>query len=103
MTETALYTILFIIIFVFIIYNLFETRAINKAMKLPQQAGIESLVGKDAKVLSIISQKEEEMHLQVKIDGAIWKAIAKSDSRRKIKVGDTVNVLETKDLKLIVT
>lgn len=102
MTETISILIPIIIVFVYLIYTFFESRAIEKAMKQPPQVGIESFIGKTAKVIAVISEHENEKHLRVKLDGTSWNAIAKSESRKSIKVDDTVKVSEIDNQKLIV-
>jgi membrane protein implicated in regulation of membrane protease activity len=103
MTETISILIPILIAIVFIIYKFFEDRAIEKAMKQPPQVGIESFVGKTAKVIAVIKEHENEKHLRVKLDGTSWNAIAKGESRKSIKVDDTVKVADIDNQKLIVT
>jgi membrane protein implicated in regulation of membrane protease activity len=91
-----------LIALVLIIYTFFEDRAIKKAMKQPPQVGIESFVGKTAKVIAVIKEHEHEKHFRVKLDGTSWNAIAKSDSRKSIKIDDTVQVADIDNQKLIV-
>jgi membrane protein implicated in regulation of membrane protease activity len=102
MSDNLSILIAIIISVVLLIYIFFEDRAIEKAMKQPPQSGIESFVGKTAKVIDIISEKENEKHLRVKLGGTSWNAIARSDNYKSIRVDDTVKVADIENQKLIV-
>lgn len=94
--------VVILIIVLIVLYQFFEARAINKARKMPPHVGIESLIGRTARVVEFLSDKENKRYLRVQMDGVYWNAIAIGDNRKAIKVGDEVKVTDIKNLKLIV-
>jgi membrane protein implicated in regulation of membrane protease activity len=91
-----------VLIVIYIIYTFFESRAIEKALKQPPITGIESLIGKTAKVIAVIDVHENETHLRVALEGASWNAIALRGGCNSIKVSDTVKITAIHNLKLII-
>jgi membrane protein implicated in regulation of membrane protease activity len=93
--------VIFIIVAI-ILYKVLEERAIDKVRKMPPQSGIESLIGRTARVVEFLSDKGNKRYLRVQMDGVYWNAIAIGDKSKNIKVGDEVKVIDIKNLKLIV-
>jgi len=93
--------VIFIIIAI-VLYQILEARAIYKVRKMPPQSGIESLIGRKARVVEFLYDKENKRYLRVQMDRVYWNAIAIGDKGKTIKVGDEVKVTDIKNLKLIV-
>jgi membrane protein implicated in regulation of membrane protease activity len=93
--------VIFIIVAI-VLYQILEARAIDKVRKMPPQSGIESYIGRTARVVEYLSDKGSKRYLRVQIDGVHWNAIAIGDNREDIKVGDEVKITDIKNLKLIV-
>jgi membrane protein implicated in regulation of membrane protease activity len=91
-----------VLVVIYIVYTFFEGRAIEKAMKQPPLVGIESFVGKTAKVTAVVTADENETHLRVVLEGASWNAIAKGEDCKSIKVSDIVKITAIQNLKLII-
>jgi membrane protein implicated in regulation of membrane protease activity len=91
-----------ILIFIYFVYTFFESRAIEKALKQPPITGIESFIGKTAKVTAVVDAHENETHLRVALEGASWNAIALGADCNSIKVADTVKITAIHNLKFII-
>jgi len=102
MWETVGTIIVVFLVVALIAYQLFEARAVDKAMSLPPKTGKESLVGRTARVVDLVSESEGEKLLRAELDGVSWEAVARDTDRTDIKVGDTVKVKSVENLKLVV-
>jgi membrane protein implicated in regulation of membrane protease activity len=90
------------LVIIYLVYTFFESRAVEKALRQPPMTGIESFIGKTARVIAIADANENETHLRVVLEGASWNAIAKGQDCKLIKVADTVKITAVDNLKLII-
>jgi membrane protein implicated in regulation of membrane protease activity len=99
----AIGAILSVLLLVYLISDMLYTSwAADKALALPPKTGKESFIGRNARVIELLSESRGEKLLRAELDGVSWEAVARDTDRSDIKVGDTVKVKDVENLTLVV-